>query len=81
VERLIGTLRPQCLDRSLFWTSADLEAKLLDFQNYYNRYRAHAGLQGRLPEPGVAAPASPIDLGSHRGRKHCRGLYQTLIAA
>src|SRR5262245_40135044 len=27
VERLVGTLRRECLDRTLFWTSADLEAK------------------------------------------------------
>jgi putative transposase len=31
VERLIGTIRRECLDRTLFWTAADLEAKLLDF--------------------------------------------------
>jgi hypothetical protein len=28
VERLIGTLRCENLDRILFWTTADLEAKL-----------------------------------------------------
>ena len=28
VERLIGTLRRECLDRTLFWTSVDLAAKL-----------------------------------------------------
>ena len=32
VERLIGTLRRECLDRTLFWTEIDLERKLLDFQ-------------------------------------------------
>ena len=32
VERLIGTTRRECLDRTLFWTAADLELKLLDFQ-------------------------------------------------
>jgi putative transposase len=36
VERLIGTIRRECLDRTLFWTTADLEMKLLDFQRYYN---------------------------------------------
>jgi transposase InsO family protein len=80
VERLIGTLRRECLDRTLFWTTADLETKLLDFQNYFNGYRTHAGLEGRLPEPGADA-ASPIDFGSYRWRRHCRGLYQTPIAA
>ena len=43
VERLIGTLRRECLDRTLFWTTTDLEAKLLDFQHYYNEHRTHAG--------------------------------------
>ena len=28
VERLIGTIRRECLDRTLFWTAADLEMKL-----------------------------------------------------
>ena len=51
VERLIGTIRREYLDRTLFWTTADLEAKLFDFQNYYNGHRTHAGLDGRLPEP------------------------------
>ena len=32
VERLIGMIRRECLDRTLFWTAADLERKLLDFQ-------------------------------------------------
>ena len=35
VERLIGTMRREYLDRTLFWTTADLEAKLIDFQQYY----------------------------------------------
>ena len=43
VERLIGTIRRECLDRTLFWTAADLEGKLLDFQRYFNGHRTHAG--------------------------------------
>src|SRR5215472_14088386 len=78
VERLIGTLRRELLDRTLFWTTADLEAKLIGFQHYYNAHRTHAGLEGRPPEHGGASPA---DLGSYRWQKHCRGLYQTPIAA
>jgi transposase InsO family protein len=35
VERLIGTVRREYLDRILFWTTADLETKLIDFQHYY----------------------------------------------
>src|SRR4030095_14354663 len=35
VERLIGTVRREYLNRLLFWTAADLERKLVEFQQYY----------------------------------------------
>jgi len=79
VERLVGSLRRECLDRTLFWTTADLEAKLREFQRYFNEHRTHAGLAGRLPDSN--GPASPISLASYGWQKHCRGLYQTPIAA
>jgi putative transposase len=81
VERLIGTIRREYLDRILFWTAADLESKLHNFQHYYNVHRTHAGLEGRLPEPAVAGSVSPIGLDSYQWQTHCRGLYQTPIAA
>jgi hypothetical protein len=81
VERLIGTVRREYLDRTLFWTTADLETKLFDFQHYYNGHRAHSGLEGGLPEPGIDSSASPIDFDSFTWRRHCRALYQTPIAA
>jgi transposase InsO family protein len=81
VERLIGTLRREYLDRLLFWTTADLDSKLTAFQHYYNEHRAHAGLGGGLPEPDVDRPNTPIHFESYRWRRHCRGLYQTPIAA
>ena len=36
VERLIGTVRREYLDQTLFWTKADLEDKLRGFQDYLN---------------------------------------------
>ncbi len=80
VERLIGTVRREYLDRTLFWTTADLETKLFDFRDYYNGHRTHAGLDGRLPESAVNGPTS-IGLDWYQWRRHCRGLYQTPIAA
>jgi putative transposase len=80
VERLIGTVRREYLDRMLFWTTTDLETKLLDFQHYYNGHRTHAGLEGRLPEPSVDGSTSPIRLDAYLWRRHCRGLYQTPIS-
>jgi transposase InsO family protein len=79
VERLVGTVRRECLDRTLFWTVADLEAKLREFQEYFNEHRTHGGLKGRVPDP--CRCASPISFTSYGWQKHCRGLYQTPIAA
>ena len=49
VERLIGTVRRECLDRTLFWTTADLENKLLDFKTYFNHHRTHTAREGTPP--------------------------------
>jgi putative transposase len=81
VERLIGTIRRECLDRTFFWTAADLEMKLLDFQRYYNGHRTHAGLDGRPPEPSPHAGGARASVRSYRWQPHCRGLYQTPMAA
>jgi putative transposase len=81
VERLIGTIRRECLDRTLFWTAADLEIKLLEFQRYYNGHRAHAGLKGRTPEPSPDAGGARASVRSYRWQSHCRGLYHTPMAA
>jgi transposase InsO family protein len=78
VERLIGTVRREFLDRTLFWTTADLEAKLRDFQYYYNHYRTHSATAGQPPMP---LQSSPMNLGFHRWYRHCGGLYQTPTAA
>jgi transposase InsO family protein len=79
VERLIGTIRREYLDQTLFWTTADLETKLRDFQEYFNHYRAHFGLGGQLPIPN--GQGTPISFASYQWQQHCRGLYQTPIAA
>ena len=81
VERLIGTVRRECLDHTLFWTAADLERKLLDFQCYDNGHRAHAGLNGRTPEPNPDSCRGRACVNSYRWQPHCRGLYQTPMAA
>jgi len=79
VERLIGTIRREFLDQTLFWTAADLEDKLQAFQHYFNKHRTHSGLEGRLPEPGEEKVT--LNFASYRWKQHCRGLYQTPTAA
>jgi putative transposase len=81
VERLIGTIRRERLDRTLFWTAADLEAKLLDFHRYFNGFRTHTGLGGRTPELPTDEDRTRANVSTYRWRPHCRGLYYTPIAA
>jgi putative transposase len=80
VERLIGTLRREYLDRTLFWTTVDLEAKLLEFQVYYNHYRVHIARAGRPPQENSERRWC-VSFSSYAWQRHCRGLYQTPIAA
>jgi transposase InsO family protein len=79
VERLIGTIRREYLDHTLFWTTADLENKLLDFRTYFNNHRTHISLEGRTPDTPVSRAIA--NLRSFRWQPHCRALYQTPVAA
>src|SRR6476620_7637402 len=79
IERLIGTIRRDCLDRLLFWTAIDLEMKLNAFKDYYNGHRSHSGLKGKTPIETLESKGA--SLRSYRWRQHCRGLYQTPMAA
>ncbi len=78
VERLIGTIRREYLDHLLFWTTADLEGKLLDFRTYFNNYRTHTSREGRTPDTPVSRTIA--NLRSFRWQTHCRSLYQTPMA-
>ena len=79
VERLIGTVRREYLDHILFWTTADLENKLLDLKTYFNNHRTHDSLEGQTPVTPVSRPIA--NLRSIRWQPHCRALYQTPVAA
>lgn len=81
VERLIGTIRREYLDRTLFWTTADLENKLLDFRTYFHEHRSHTGLPGRTPDQDTPMPRPVVSLHSDGWQGHCRGLYHTPRAA
>jgi transposase InsO family protein len=81
VERLIGTVRREYLDRTLFWTTADLENKLLDFKTYFNHHRTHTALEGRTPDQDAPMPRRVANLHSYEWQGHCRGLYHTPMAA
>jgi hypothetical protein len=69
------------VDRTLFWTGADLAMKLVEFQGYYNEHRVHSALNGQPPAstPDRDVPRARLD--AYRWQPHCRGLYHTPIAA
>jgi putative transposase len=82
VERLIGTIRREYLDQAFFWNALDLARKLNAFRDYYNAHRVHRSLDGTTPaQRAGASPPIPISLDRPAWRQHCRGLFQTPIAA
>jgi hypothetical protein len=82
VERLIGTIRREYFDQVFFWNAADLARKLNDYKIYYNAHRVHRSLGGSTPALRAGAPSAvPAPLDHHAWRPHCRGLFQTPIAA
>jgi putative transposase len=82
VERLIGTIRREYLDRMFFWNAVDLARKLHSFKVYYNTDRVHRSLGGDTPQQRCGAPSpTPAKLASYLWKQHCCGLLKTPLAA
>jgi len=82
VERLIGTIRREYLDRIWFWNQTDLERKLENYKVFYNQYRSHTGLAGVTPAQRSGTPPPPhVRFDSYCWRQHCNGLFQTPAGA
>ena len=79
VERLIGSIRRELLDQTLFWTATDLENKLRAYQCYYNVCRTHSGKNGSTPIENTDEKV--INIRDYRWDKHCRGLFELPVAA
>src|SRR5437763_1214882 len=60
VERLIGTLRRECLDHVLILGEWHLRRVLKSYSLYYNERRTHLGLDKDTPVPRPAQPAGTI---------------------
>jgi putative transposase len=82
VERLIGSVRKELLDQTLFWNSLDLERKLGSFRDYFNESRVHSALGGQTPaEVSENRRRQRANILEHRWQSHCGGLYQLPVAA
>jgi transposase InsO family protein len=60
VERVIGTLRRECLDHVIVFSEARLSYHLRNFVNDYHRSRTHLGLLKDTPD---SRPIQPPDTG------------------
>jgi putative transposase len=60
VERLIGTVRRECLDHLIVFNERSLHRHLQSFIAYYHGTRTHLGLQKDSPEP---RPIQPPEVG------------------
>lgn len=75
-------MRREYLDHVLFWNAKDLESKLADFQQYYNGQRVHSSLHGQTPaETSGEAGPSQANLNNFTWQPHCRGMFETPMAA
>jgi putative transposase len=68
VERVIGSIRRECLEHLIVVNAAGLHRVLTDYIAYYNRERPHAALGPRLPDArnDPTAPTGHRLLPGHR---------------
>jgi putative transposase len=60
----------------------DRTRKLDEFRDYYNVHRVHRSLGGTTPAiPARASSPALAALDRHAWQQHCRGLFQTPVAA
>ncbi len=61
-ERVIGTLRSECLDRMLIFGPRHLDRVLRDYEAHYNLSRPHRSLELAVPVPAAPGPGQvPTD--------------------
>ena len=70
VERLIGTLRRECLDHLIILHEQHLRSVLTEFVQYYNVERPHRTLRLETPVPALRSVQGPV-----RSRRVLGGLH------
>jgi len=56
VERVIGSLRRECLDHVIIWNERSLRRHLRQYLVYYHEWRTHLSLDKDAPVPRAAQP-------------------------
>ncbi len=73
-ERMVGTLRRQCLDHVIVLNERHLLRLLTEYVEHYNRWRPHRSLELRAPEPRPPT-LRPPDCGTVLARPVLGGLH------
>jgi putative transposase len=68
-ERVLGTLRRECLDFVIPFTDTHLRRMLQDWVRHYNEGRPHMALGPGIPQPPIALPV-PVYPHRHRLPEH-----------
>ncbi len=58
-ERLIGTMKRECLDHFFILNQCQLKRIVTQFTDYYNQHRAHQGIDQRIPSQ-FSQPRPPL---------------------
>ena len=72
VERVIGSIRRECVDHVIIFNERHLRRVLKDYFRYYHGFRTHLGLEKDCPRP---RPIEPPDVGSIRSESMVGGLH------
>jgi len=59
VERLIGSIRRECLDHVIVFGEAHLRRTLKTYASYYNEVRTHLSLNKDAPDFGACSQSAP----------------------
>jgi transposase InsO family protein len=59
MERWVGTLRAEVLDRTLIWNEAHLRRVLRTYERHYNQHRPHWALADAAPLRALPEPLAP----------------------
>jgi transposase InsO family protein len=72
VERVIGSIRRECLDHLVIFNARHLRRILLGYVDYYHRTRTHLALDKDCPDP---RPVMPRRIGKVVAIPQVRGLH------
>jgi len=68
-ERVVGTIRRECLDRMIILGRCHLEAVLAEYVEHYNSHRPHRSLSQRPPSTPHTTPSAIGNIDTARLRR------------